>query len=677
MSEINEHKKVLNTLVELIEKEKAIGIVINPDNNTWQDELDEQINKASRPFNVQIVGTFNSGKSTFVNALLGQGLLPTSLTPETGVLTEIYYNEKKSITLYPKKGATDSGEPIKLEELTPEAISKLCSIDTIGISEGKECAATSLYERLVITWPLDILKDGIVITDTVGLDDPYGNDYITRRNVPRADAIIYLMNGLSAYQNIDAQTLTEINEFGIDSIIFGITHYDLVLNTYEKKPGKLEDYKTTQYYNCGKHSKLAPDGIFFVDSLGAVCAKQNKNQCGYVRSGFSDCEKYLWKYLVDNKGRAQVQSIINIMRSRYEQMKNTVVTLNKSSELSEEALESKIKDDKERIALAQAQHDTIAKQYRIKLSEFTPELNNMVDKFLDEYIDDINLDDYNPQTILPAGWKALNPIRQRKLTTELSTEIYAELNRRFEVSRKKWIENTVLPFIDAKCRQAAEELSKSIESYANIVDAINVDMFSPEGTANASVKDLLACGITGGLLDMALGLLYGKDVARRITGAQLGVVASEIAALAIGIPLTIPFMAIVSLVTTFLVMVDPNEKARSRKTMERTVKEFKKKFPETINNPAKAKDGTEIPAPRQAIKDNFNKIVLAIADSFDKMLEVELDNKVNTINTVIKDSSLSKDQHIAAIDKRNKAIKELDDIIAEVGKVEKSYISES
>ena len=677
MSEINEHKKVLNTLVELIGKEKAIGIVIDSDNNAWQDELDEQINKAGRPFNVQIIGTFNSGKSTFVNALLGQELLPTSLTPETGVLTEIYYSEKKSITLYPKKGATDSDEPIELEELTPEAISRWCSINTIGISEGKECAATSLYERLVITWPLEILKDGIVITDTVGLNDPYGNDYITRRNVPRADAIIYLMNGLSAYQDIDAQTLTEINDFGIDSIIFCITHYDLVLNDYEKKPGKLEDYKTTQYYNCGKHSKLAPDGIFFVDSLGAVSAKQNKNQSGFLRSGFSDCEKYLWKYLVDNKGRAQVQSIINIMRSRYEQMKNTVATLNKSSELSEEALESKIKDDNERIALAQAQHDTIAKQYRIKLSEFTPELNDMVDKFLDEYVNDINLDDYNPKTILPAGLRALNPIRQRKLTTELSTEIYAELNRRFEVSRKKWIENTVLPFIDAKCRQAAEELSKSIESYANIVDAINVDIFSPERTANASVKDLLACGITGGLLDMALGLVYGKDVASRITGAQLGVVASEMAALAIGIPLSIPFMAIVSLVTTIIVMVDPNEKARSRKTMERTVKEFKRKFPETINTPTKAKDGTVIPAPRQAIKDNFKKIVLAIADSFDKMLEVELDNKVNTINTVIKESSLSKDQHIAAIDRRNKAIKELDDIIAEVGKVEKSYISES
>ena len=55
---------------------------------------------------VLIVGRFSSGKSTFVNALIGEKLLPATPTPTTGVLCNITYakEQDKKVTLYPKKG---------------------------------------------------------------------------------------------------------------------------------------------------------------------------------------------------------------------------------------------------------------------------------------------------------------------------------------------------------------------------------------------------------------------------------------------------------------------------------------------------------------------------------------------------------------------------------------------
>ncbi|HEX2660877.1 MAG TPA: dynamin family protein, partial [Polyangia bacterium] len=40
-------------------------------------------------FSLVVLGEFNHGKSTFVNALLGKPLLPTGITPTTAVLAHI------------------------------------------------------------------------------------------------------------------------------------------------------------------------------------------------------------------------------------------------------------------------------------------------------------------------------------------------------------------------------------------------------------------------------------------------------------------------------------------------------------------------------------------------------------------------------------------------------------
>ena len=45
-------------------------------------------------FLVAVVGEFNAGKSTFINALLGEALLPTGITPTTETIELIQYAEQ-------------------------------------------------------------------------------------------------------------------------------------------------------------------------------------------------------------------------------------------------------------------------------------------------------------------------------------------------------------------------------------------------------------------------------------------------------------------------------------------------------------------------------------------------------------------------------------------------------
>ena len=62
-------------------------------------------------YSVVVLGEFNHGKSTFVNALLGGPVLPTGITPTTAVLTHILHGSKASATLVLESGDQKRQDP--------------------------------------------------------------------------------------------------------------------------------------------------------------------------------------------------------------------------------------------------------------------------------------------------------------------------------------------------------------------------------------------------------------------------------------------------------------------------------------------------------------------------------------------------------------------------------------
>ena len=51
-------------------------------------------------FKIMVVGEFSSGKSTFLNALIKENILPVAVRPTTATINLIKYSEKKNILLH-------------------------------------------------------------------------------------------------------------------------------------------------------------------------------------------------------------------------------------------------------------------------------------------------------------------------------------------------------------------------------------------------------------------------------------------------------------------------------------------------------------------------------------------------------------------------------------------------
>ncbi|MGQ9688073.1 MAG: dynamin family protein [Desulfobaccales bacterium] len=104
-------------------------------------------------FHLLVLGAFKRGKSTLINALLGEALLPVAIIPLTSVVTILGYGERLSIQVLFRDGQR---RLISKEELVDYITEKGNPQNHKGVQEVE------------ITYPSEYLQDGVRLIDTPG-----------------------------------------------------------------------------------------------------------------------------------------------------------------------------------------------------------------------------------------------------------------------------------------------------------------------------------------------------------------------------------------------------------------------------------------------------------------------------------------------------------------------------
>ncbi|MBR8464964.1 dynamin family protein [Campylobacter sp. faydin G-140] len=225
-------------------------------------ELKDELKKLDlficEPLTIAIVGQFSSGKSTFLNALLGFEILPTGVTPVTARLTHIRYAPSLSLHIYYKNGRELS---LNVSEIS-RFVDQRESLDDI--------------KELCIYAPSEILKHFSFI-DTPGLNSLSSSDTRTTKDV--IDGVAGVV-WLSLIDNAArASELADLYEFLNKSDKIAIC----VLNQKDK-------LNKTELENILSHAQLTYDKIFnqiiAISAKQAVLAKQNSDQNLYESSNF-------------------------------------------------------------------------------------------------------------------------------------------------------------------------------------------------------------------------------------------------------------------------------------------------------------------------------------------------------------------------------------------------------
>ena len=150
---------------------------------SFPDLIPHSVNVASKlrdnKFNLVVVGQFKRGKSTLVNALVGDDILPTAVVPLTSIVTVLRHGTEEKITVNFSDGTTEIIPREKLheyvtEKLNPRNVKKVESVD--------------------ISLPCRFLEGGVQLVDTPGVGSIYAhNTDAANHFLPESDATVFLM----------------------------------------------------------------------------------------------------------------------------------------------------------------------------------------------------------------------------------------------------------------------------------------------------------------------------------------------------------------------------------------------------------------------------------------------------------------------------------------------------
>ncbi|HWP90759.1 MAG TPA: dynamin family protein [Thermodesulfobacteriota bacterium] len=198
-------------------------------------------------FSIVFIGEFSTGKSSIINALLGEKILPEGITPTTDKITILRYGQAKEEQL-------ENGNYF------------------ISIPESR-------------------LK-GFFIVDTPGTNVTIEqHEQITQEFIPKADIVFFVIGAERAVTGSEAKLIRFIKEDWVKNIVFLLNKIDIVESDDELK--NLIHYSETEIERIFKIKPF----LIPISAKLALQAKKGHYPELYSRSGMARLEEYIFKTL--------------------------------------------------------------------------------------------------------------------------------------------------------------------------------------------------------------------------------------------------------------------------------------------------------------------------------------------------------------------------------------------
>jgi GTPase Era involved in 16S rRNA processing len=207
---VNEIRDGLMTILEKLNKEKNEENILTP-----SPSFDFASELLKRPeYNIVVCGEVKRGKSTLINAIIGQEILPMGVKETTSQVFRISNAEQDSFFLVFNDGTKIAIDRQQLARYGSQTDADLKGEATF---EGK------ILDYIQINTPVSFLPAGVSLVDTPGLGALYtSHSEITNGYISRADAVIFVMSAGAPLVQQEKEFLAKV---------FSLTPYVLFIMT--------------------------------------------------------------------------------------------------------------------------------------------------------------------------------------------------------------------------------------------------------------------------------------------------------------------------------------------------------------------------------------------------------------------------------------------------------------
>jgi GTPase SAR1 family protein len=202
-------------------------------------------------------GDFSSGKSSFLNAMLGQEVFPVNITEMTAMATELRYGDELELVAvkedkeYPYPYTKELANILltrvfRFEDLKASARKKLDpSVFEESVNKLKEDGIYSestefdnFLDKVIVKCNFEMLKSGIVFVDLPGLKGSSSHSALTAHEIKNCSMVIYFKSSDRPLSKYDKEVLDDLKDANEKMVLFGIYNKcDLELKSYFKELG--------------------------------------------------------------------------------------------------------------------------------------------------------------------------------------------------------------------------------------------------------------------------------------------------------------------------------------------------------------------------------------------------------------------------------------------------------
>lgn len=239
-------------------------------------------------FHLAVLGQFKRGKSTLLNALLGDDLLPTDILPVTAIPTYISSGDSLAVKVH----FQDDRQPQSFQPHPGEGIAPYLAEYVTEAGNPHNRLAVS---RVEIRHPAELLRQGVVLIDTPGIGSTLKhNTEVAHQVLPQSDAALFLVSPDPPITEVELDYLQEIKR-RLPRTFFLLNKVDFL--TPEERRASLRFLQE-------QLASVYPDSLPEVQAISArkgLQARLAEDQHGWQASGLGQVEADLITFLARDK----------------------------------------------------------------------------------------------------------------------------------------------------------------------------------------------------------------------------------------------------------------------------------------------------------------------------------------------------------------------------------------
>ena len=295
----------------------------------------EDIAKASQAlrngvFRLLVLGDMKRGKSTFLNALIGENLLPSDVNPCTAILTILRYGLEKKVTVHFNNNT-------RSENLDFKTFKQRYTIDASEAKELEQQKKLAFPEvsHAVVEYPLPLLEKGVEIIDSPGLNDTEARNELSLGYVNNCHAILFVMRASQPCTLGERRYLENyIKSRGL-TVFFLINAWDQVkeslidpddqeeLAESEEKLRRVFKANLAEYCQIDGYD-VYDERVFEVSSIQALRRRLKNPDASLEGTGFTEFMGAISTFLTKERAVSELRQARTLARLAYQHVNEAI-----------------------------------------------------------------------------------------------------------------------------------------------------------------------------------------------------------------------------------------------------------------------------------------------------------------------------------------------------------------